>query len=327
MRTIPSGLLRPLLHLTKQPPVREPPVSENVFSSLEPFLRLFLSGNLLTSLPAELFELVTLKVLSLRNNKLTEIPPAIQNLKMLQEINVSVNRLQYLPWEILQLIGKGGELKHLVVHPNPFLQFEEAEIEEWHHGAWDGRKSPDDELKFRDYKGLPPEDAWAPIHVATGPVRRFNMEGLPVTSGKSYGGSQTQTSVDETHSRVPSLREVSLLACSKSPYFEQLFESDISSYCPELVTRLLRQTREVRNAGGRKCSVCNRSFVIPRTEWIEWWDCAPHENGLKGPRAPGQKLRPLPFLRRGCSWACVLAARRRSTGRLPDYENMCELQL
>lgn len=303
MRTIPSGLLRPLLHLTKQPAVTEPPVSENVFSPLEPFLRLFLSGNLLTSLSSELFELGNLRVLSLRNNKLTEIPPAIQKLTMLQEINLSVNRLQYLPWEILQLIRK-GDLKHLVVHPNPFLQFEEAEIEQWHYGDWDGRRSPDDAPRLYDYKGPAPEEAWAPIHVATGPVRRFNMEGLPVAGGKSHGGSQTQTGIEETPSRVPSLRELSLLACSRSPYFDQLFESDISS-CPELVVRLLRQAREVRNAGGRSCSVCHRSFVVPRTEWIEWWDCTTYENGLKGPRAPGEKLRPLPFLRRGCSWACV----------------------
>ena len=45
--------------------------------------------------------------------------------------------------------------------------------------------------------------------------------------------------------------------------------------------------------------------MIARSEWIEWWDCGVHENGLKGPRAPGDNLRPLPFKRLGCSWGCV----------------------
>ncbi|KAI9929258.1 hypothetical protein ASPWEDRAFT_353125 [Aspergillus wentii DTO 134E9] len=298
LRTIPFNLLRPLQHLTKLPAINEPPISEDVYSSLEPFLRIFLAGNSLVSLSSEIFELGTLKVLSLRNNKLTSIPPAIRTLTMLQDINVSVNRLEYLPWELLWLIKK-GDLKHLIVRPNPLLQIDETEIAQWHSS--DGVNEPTDALKLCEYQGPAPEEAWAPIHVATSPVRRFNMEGMPMLDGQPGMPSNDK---NNEPSRVPSLREASLVALSRSPLFEQLPDSEIAEF-PELMSRLVRQAREVRNIGGRCCSVCHRSFVIPRTEWLEWWDCTTYENGLKGPRSPGEKLRPLPFRRLGCSLSCV----------------------
>ncbi|KAN0068874.1 hypothetical protein V8E54_013043 [Elaphomyces granulatus] len=280
--SIPSGLLQPLLHLTRQPAAMRPPFIDNLYAPLEPFLRLFLSGNALTELSSELFELTNLKVLSLRNNSLKELPSAIRKLTALQQINVSVNSLQYLPWEILWLI-KNGELTHLTVHPNPLLPLEEANVE------W----------RYKD--GTPPNKAWVPIQVAISPVQRFNMEGLPVADTKVRGVLEVSS---ETVSRVPSLRDLALLECNRFPYLDQFLDSDLSDY-PELVVRLLKRAREIRNAGDRCCSVCNRKFVVARTEWIEWWDCTTYENGLKRPRTPGEKLRPLPFFRRGCSWACI----------------------
>lgn len=302
-------------------------MTEDGYASLEPFLRVFLSGNALTTISGELFELDLLKVLSLRNNKLTDIPTAIRRMTLLQEANLSVNRLQYLPWELLWLIRK-GDLKHLIVRPNPFLQIEAAEIATWHHHASSDEphasvQNPLPQLRSCDYEGPAPEEAWAPIHVADSPIRRFNMDGLPVDDDRTQSpGSSSSTNQDTTlthQSRVPSLRELSLLTLSQSPYLDQLLDSaglmdtdaDIESdssppfYFPELIARLVRQAHEVRTTGGRSCSVCHRAFIIPRTEWIEWWDCTTYENGLKGPRGPGEVLRPLPFRRLGCSWACV----------------------
>jgi hypothetical protein len=294
LRVIPQGLLRPLQHLTKLPSVREPPISEEVFSSLQPFLRLFLAGNGLNAVSGELFELDSLRVLSLRNNKLTEIPPAIRRLTKLQELNLSVNRLNFLPWELLWLIKK-GDLKHLTVRPNPLSQIEESEIAQCHLSSESEQGL--ENLKAIEYEGPPPEEAWAPIHIATGPVRRFNMEGFPVPDTQA-------STADQSQSHVPSLREVSLLSFSRSSYFDTISDEEMADF-PSLMLRLLRHAREVRSAGGRSCSVCHRSFVIARTEWFEWWDCSTYENGLKGPRVSGEKLRPLPFRRLGCSLACL----------------------
>ncbi|KAL2822154.1 hypothetical protein BDW59DRAFT_149707 [Aspergillus cavernicola] len=292
LRVVPPGLLRPLQHLTKLPSIKEPPISEEGYSSLQPFLRLFLAGNALTTLSSELFALDSLRVLSLRNNKLTEIPPAIRRLTKLQELNLSVNRLHYLPWELLWLIKK-GDLKHLTVRPNPLPHIEESEIAQWHlPESQEGGIA----LKACEYNGPAPEESWAPIHVATSPIHRFNMEGIPIT--------ETPTTPVHLESRVPSLREAALLSFSRSSYFDTIPDDEMADF-PSLMLRLLRDARDVRSAGGRSCSVCHRSFVIARTEWIEWWDCSTYENGLKGSRASGERLRPLPFRRLGCSLACL----------------------
>lgn len=300
MKTIAPDLLRPLLHLTKQPAVSDGPVTDEVFTSLTPSLRLFLSGNSLKELTSEIFDLGNLNVLSVRNNELIEIPGAIRKLTNLQEINLSVNQLTTLPWEILWLIRK-GDLKQLTVHPNPFLSLgkEARDIEHWHHG-----NGPEGNLRACEYEGPIPEEARAPIHIATGRVQRFDAEGRLV-SNKAFEKLQNLTAQTPT-SRVPSLRELALLECNKAPYLDQFLADDATSAeYPEPVIRLLRKAISVRNAGGMSCSVCHRSFVIPRTQWIEWWDCATYENGLKCPRASGAELRPLPFLRRGCSWGCI----------------------
>ena len=309
LKTVPPDLLRPLLHLTKQPTVSDGPVTDEIFTSLTPSLRLFLAGNSLKGLPSELFELGSLTVLSVRNNELGEIPGAIRKLTSLQEINVSVNQLTTLPWEILWLIRK-GDLKQLTIHPNPFMSIEEAagDIEQWHHETGSG-----DNLRSCEYEGPVPEEAWAPIHVATGNVQRFDAEGKLVPN-KAIGKSQNPLTQNPT-SRVPSLRELGLLECIKAPYLDQfLADDETSAEYPEPVIRLLRKAISVRNAGGMSCSVCHRSFVIARTQWIEWWDCATYENGLKQPRASGAELRPLPFLRRGCT-LCRLTSRETIKGR------------
>ncbi|KAL5003677.1 hypothetical protein BDV10DRAFT_1587 [Aspergillus recurvatus] len=310
LRVIPTGLLRPLQHLTKLPSIKEAPISEEVYSSLQPFLRLFLSGNSLNTLPSELFELGNIRVLSLRNNKLAEIPPAIRRLTKLQELNVAVNRLLVLPWELLWLIKK-GDLKHLTVRPNPLTEINDpaTKIAQWHLTGGSKSEMKHEaglgDLRSVEYEGPAPEEAWAPIHVATGPVRRFNMDGFPIPDTPATIFSALSQS--QSPSRVPSLREVALLSFSKSTYLDTLPDDELSLF-PDLALRLFLHARDVRSVGGRSCSVCHRSFVIARTEWIEWWDCSTYENGLKGPRASGEKLRPLPFRRLGCSLGCLPAS-------------------
>jgi hypothetical protein len=249
----------------------------------------------------DLFELSNLKVLSLRNNKLTELPSTIRRLTALQVLNLSVNRLTCLPWELIKLM-QNGELKHLTVRPNSFLPIEEAQIAEWHHNANKKQtEEPDEEfissqLQFNhDESSNIREPFWDSIHVATGPTTFLNMEGNPVRES-----ALTNPSINA----APSLRELSLRTVSKLPYLEQATDEELAEY-PALLVPLLRQAREVRAAGGQPCSVCDREFVIPRTEWLEWWDITPCENGMKMPRHSGEKLRPLPFRRLGCSLSCV----------------------
>lgn len=77
-------------------------------------IHLYLSKNMITRLPNELWTLENLTILSLRGNKLTYLPPEIGNLKNLRDLNVSANQLSYLPSELNNL----PNLRELAVHPN-----------------------------------------------------------------------------------------------------------------------------------------------------------------------------------------------------------------
>ena len=304
LRSIPSGLLRPLRHLTKLPSVKEAPISDNVYTSLQPFLSIYLPGNSLVSLHNELFELSGLKVLSVRNNKLHEIPYTIQKLTALQVLNVAVNRLTYLPWELLGLL-QHGELKHFTACPNPFPSVEEVPVAKWHRqSTQDDEESTHDPLRFDDYEGSPPPDAWAALHVATGPITRLDMEGRRIEDPSASSMMARVSIPSNSAASAPSLREVALRAVCKLPDLEHVTDEELADF-PALVIPLMHQVKKIRAAGGQQCSVCRQEYVVPRTEWLEWWDCSPHENGMKRPRSSGEKLRPLPFKRFGCSWACI----------------------
>ena len=311
LQTIPPGLLRPLVQLTKEPLASEPPSTDDVYAPLEPFLQLFLTRNLLTSLPGEIFELERLRVLSLRHNKLTEIPSAIKHLTILQDLNVAGNRLTHLPWEVLYLMQK-CDLRQLTIHPNPFIELDDNDIAQWHCNNSSNEatetidsnandlEAPKRRLRAPEYTNDPPPEAWQPIHVATSKPLYFDMEGRPVQ------GSRALTSRDP--SSVPSLRELALRACTRSAQLTRFLDpadpDDVLSYYPGPVFQLLTAAKRVRDAGGQECSVCGRRFVIARVEWVEWWDCVPFQSGSKSARKSGQDLDPVPFLRRGCSWRC-----------------------
>ncbi|CAG8377761.1 unnamed protein product [Penicillium salamii] len=300
METIPSGLLKPLQHFTKLPSVSEAPVSEDVFTSLTPFLSLYLPNNSLTTIPNDLFELDNLKVLSLRNNKLTELPPSIGRLNKLQTLNLAANQLRTLPWELLMLM-RNGHLKHLTVRPNEFLEMSPERVQ-WHNQF-------DDKSVARLPLGLETSfSAFQPIHFATGPVTYFNPNGTVINPKSSLHSEMQAKAPLKT---PPSLRELALRQVSKLQYLDQTTDEDLAAEFPWTLMPLLQKAREVCIAGGQSCSVCGHEYVMPRTEWIEWWDISPFENGHNWTAEelePGVRehiLRPLPFRRQGCSLSCV----------------------
>ncbi|KAJ5552189.1 hypothetical protein N7494_001567, partial [Penicillium frequentans] len=267
LRTIPSGLLRPLQHLTKLPSVEQAPLSENSYSSLQPFLSIYLPGNSLNELPNELFELSGLKVLSVRNNELHEIPFTIRKLKELEVLNVSVNRLTYLPWELLRLL-QHGELKHMTAYPNPFPSIEEATIAKWHREPekkttdqpYDEYDSEQDEPeitfetpRFDIYEDSPPAEAWTTIHVATGPTTRLDMEGRPIEENPV---SNMMIPSSDPVPTAPSLREVALRAVCKLPDLEHVTDEELADF-PALVIPLMQQVK--KNTRSRWSAVLHMS--------------------------------------------------------------------
>lgn len=301
LRFIPKDLLRPLQHMTKLPSVTEAPKTEKAYTSLLPFLGIYLPSNNLTCISPEILELKNLKVLSVRNNRISSLPSSISKLKALETLNLSANHLRYLPWELLGLLQ--GELKHLIVRPNPFPNIADCEIATWHHhisARSDEAEPSRDGVYLTKWEWDPPADIdlWGVIRVATGPVKRLDMDGQGVENASTPDTTTTWAA------HPPSLRELALRTLVKMPGLEHVTDEELTEF-PPLLRPLFSLAKSWRSNGGWRCSVCERPYVHPRTQWTEWWDCKPHENGMKMHRTTGHRLRPLPFRRFGCSWDCV----------------------
>jgi hypothetical protein len=86
---------------------------------------------------------------------------------------------------------------------------------------------------------------------------------------------------------------------------------------PERLTRILNNAKVLKEteADSRNCTICQQQFVIPRTEWLEWWQIskAQKDRQLASAASPlglmenrrDQIESMVPLIRRGCSWRCL----------------------
>jgi hypothetical protein len=321
----------------------EPPKDED-FEPLRPSLKLFLQKNVLRKLPAELWSLEYLTVLSLRQNKLTYIPASIGRLRHLRELNLACNRLRYLPWELLRLItGDGGQvrnggLRNLTVSPNPFFRavhchrgnqsgtgygsinvLDAAWSAKMHHYYHEIRQLADDGTAEQPF-------SWGtvqPLYMSSTPVVFLNIDGSPVDTLAAPPastiphtdnsllytiplGENPRPAPQHRGSFVPSLFELAISVAKKVPNLPEL-RTLLPEDTPQPIFRALDLANTVKEEEGERiCSVCSRRYVVARTEWIEFFH-----------RIPVNPMNPamltdigidelfLPFLRRGCSWRCV----------------------
>ncbi|KAF5316599.1 hypothetical protein D9619_006264 [Psilocybe cf. subviscida] len=91
--------------------------SNSVLGASRETMDLLLGQNSITKLPAELWGLQSLTLLSLRNNNITYLPPQIAQLTELVELNVAHNKLRFIPAELLSM----KKLKKPFLFPNPYL--------------------------------------------------------------------------------------------------------------------------------------------------------------------------------------------------------------
>lgn len=280
-------MLRPLKSLVKQPVKEIGSLPEDLYEPLSPCFQLFLNTNDLRTVNPEIFELKSFKFLSLFRNDLTQIPDCIEQVVRLEKLNVAANQLKTLPWSIMNLINR-GKLKHLIALPNPFIK-------------------PDDVLGI---------ERFCEIVDGRPLLRHLQEQATPILVARSYieyldsaGYPSRFTPPTKTFSR--SLRETALQAYTKtidvSIESHQFSISDLEQGnlpISKPVLSSLRKAVEARKYGDNICSICSRSFIIPRVQWIEWWDCFPFENVRGQCRKEGYHHFPLPFLRRGCSPAC-----------------------
>ena len=260
-----------------------------------PALRLYLSNNSLDDVPGEVYKLENLKVLSLRSNNITEVLPSISKLINLDEANFGCNQLKWLPWEFLEFFRKS--FGKCTLHPNPFLIM---------------NPSMESVERYRD-GGEYPSQHLASTHTAfldiTGASYR-EYPPAPTSISENWAeplsyGMALRPPLEECQ-RIPSLLELAVRACYKAPQLSQL-PFLLPNDCPPHLRQLLESTWKLKEAGGKTCSVCEQEYVIPRTEWIEWWCGYPH--GAEEPKNPiihSHGFTPIPFLRRGCSWQCYV---------------------
>ncbi|KAI4162755.1 MAG: hypothetical protein LQ342_003642 [Letrouitia transgressa] len=254
-------------------------------------IRIFLANNALLTLPGTLFSISWLTVLSLRSNELTFLPPAISRLEHLYELNLSNNNFRFLPFELRSLVCK-DRLRVLSLFPNPFL-----------------RPLPKTSVERRQPS--------CPVYATR--VAYFDIHGNPnygcltlPSKVSCYWPATTPTTrltIPQDQDCTPSLLELSLRACSTSPQIAQL-PFLLPPKAPGFLRQHLENAYWLTTQGGQACTVCGKPFIVPRTEWIEWWVLEPKKYGwLENGFPQRQRLAPtkplVPLLRRGCSWACV----------------------
>lgn len=291
----------------------------------------------------------------MRSNLLVDLPSAIGRLKHLVEFNVANNNLHYLPYEILDIFSADCRLHSLTWHPNPFYEPDTADKAPYKGGApyppdlrerdgirpWTGR--PEAVLsalpianwnltyKFRSHvrfmridgtlvKGpeFPRDESLfsSPLQQRNIPTYAHHFTGthsnlIPIAPPDDIPESPSLTT---TKSKAPSLLEVALKSWSHSPLqLDMLADYDL----PERLARVMDDAKVLREteADERYCTICKRSFIIPRTEWIEWWQISKVQdrNAMASAASPLRHMENrrdqvesmVPLMRRGCSWSCL----------------------
>lgn len=285
---LPDYMLEPLRTLT---PHRTCPMS-----SLEPKLRIYLAHNQLIALPPGLYDLQHIVELSLRQNHLKVLSHEICRLETLQTLNLSANLFYFLPWEIYWMPA----LCSVQLHPNPFFEPIYPATATLTNGAQHQVPSDAGITSQRHYapwaKGLTHLKALSRVALldsrgnsTNGPMPSRDLYALPLVQSSHSVNMDGRLQVSVT-GHGSSLYEQMLRRSTVFYSLDELLKS-LPDGVPEFITKHLQLAARQNAVGRPQCSVCKKEYVLPRAEWLEWWN--------------GDESSPVPFLRRSCSWRCV----------------------
>ncbi|KAL9096108.1 MAG: hypothetical protein Q9165_001631 [Trypethelium subeluteriae] len=306
---------------------------------LEHLTVLSLRGNKLVELPGSIGRLRNLVSLNVANNLLRWLP--FELLDLLRERG----KLKYLflyPNAFLQVLpqpkgyfSKGVRLDVMrdeaeAYRDNVCAHFRSCEVEsDRGHLPWVLRLLDQRRLRIISDSRLDETEGsfgWAgklelnePVYLSKSDIDFYNMDGSlasNLTAGQSLvppSSVSPSTKVFPIRleavaelprryngtSSVPSLFELALRTCSASPFFSDL-RALLPEDIPESISRGLQIAQETKGDNVKICTVCGRQYIIRRTEWIEIW----HYRLGRGLSSWEELF--IPFLRRGCSWKCVV---------------------
>jgi hypothetical protein len=320
MRTLPSSMFN--LHNISVLSLRNNDLSTlpPLIGKLQNLVELNIAGNRLESLPWELLSIIR----SPKIRTLTVLPNPLMQPFVYDEAFVALIGEQFTPdylsgdisLRIKEIKGQLSDRKATQRQGNSVDVASPREIEQltWmlelytrylEHRRRDHEKTED-----------PDEDMnHTPLFIASTPVTRFNIDGsLPMDLRQSAPPSHTPQCVGilpaipggaqagaPGGNRVPSLLELAAVSASTVPQLP-ILHTLLPEDAPAPVVRALETACRAREEGGRTCSVCGRNYIIPRTQWVEYWHVPPK----MGQRSCKEEMF-WPFLRRGCSPGCVPA--------------------
>lgn len=308
-----------------------------------PGLRLSLSYNRLRRVPGEIFNLEDLVSLALGDNLVVDLPSAIGRLHRLISLDVSDNNLHFLPYEILDLCSHPSNLHSLQIHPNPFYEPELANVRRKRsprphqlrdyvrstndtpyafapllipeHANWSTKYQIRSRVRFLDNEGRLLKGPFFPrdqsLFTSPHPQRNAQDCSHPSGGNNSIPVAPADDIPEPPHSfsNAPSLLEVAIRAWSRDPEMPDM-ASWLGYDPPERLARIMEDTKLLQEmeAESRQRTICKRRFVIPRTEWIEWWQMTKTEPAQLvnwKSLARDESENTVPLVRRGCSWACI----------------------
>ena len=207
-------------------------------------------------------------------------------------MNLTSNNFNWLPFELLQILRTTDDWACSTYHPNPFAIPLRATC-------------PSEDVFASNRNSIHKNRRSEPFEVIRTRIAYLSISGLSIpgwtpapsqhvmkeTSSIHSASSQVPTALQKLY--TPSLFEVALRACYRSANLAQL-PFLLPDASPPSIPRALKMTWRLKAAGGQECSVCGRFYIVPRTEWLEW-------HWVQGR---------IPFIRRGCSWACAPDADR-----------------
>jgi hypothetical protein len=143
-----------------------------------------------------------------------------------------------------------------------------------------------------------------PLFIASSEVRLFRTDGSPMDKDMpKFAPDEVIPGTLDLKPKAqppkpPSLLELAVKACSAYPDISSI-EAMVQDGPPP-VARAISHIEPARIEGGRICSICQRDYIIPRAQWIEYWHCIP-----ANPKLINEDELCYPFLRRGCSHFCT----------------------